>query len=99
MLTPDAEQGARAPSPLALLFAPDRAMEGQARAGRVGWLLVVAWLAALALAASLSVRVDAGASTLRQAQAPGGIGAARRLRWLPCASWRWSTQDRSRKGP
>lgn len=54
-----------APSPLALLFAPDRAMDRQAKLGRARWLLVFAWVAALLLAMALSLRVDARATTLR----------------------------------
>jgi len=52
-------------SPLALLFAPDRGMERQAKVGRARWYLIVAWLAAALLATALAMRVDARGSTLR----------------------------------
>lgn len=63
----------RPPSPLALLFAPDRAMERQARVGRVLWFLLFAWLCSLLLGAALVVRVDAGSSTLRTLETAGKL--------------------------
>jgi hypothetical protein len=68
--TPRAERG---PSPYALLFAPDRAMERQARVGRVLWLLLFAWLCSLLLSAALAWRVDAKDSTLRKLDMSGRL--------------------------
>jgi hypothetical protein len=65
--------GDRPPSPLALLFAPDRAMERQARVGRVLWFLLFAWICSLALGATLAIRVDAGSSTLRKLETSGQL--------------------------
>lgn len=65
--------GDRPPSPFALLFAPDRAMDRQARVGRALWLLLLAWLCALLLAAALAFRVDAGSSTLQKLEAAGQL--------------------------
>lgn len=53
-------------SPLALLFAPDRGMERQARVGRARWFFVFAWLCSLLLGAALAYRVDARSATLRK---------------------------------
>jgi hypothetical protein len=61
------------PSPLALLFAPDRGMERQARVGRALWYLLFAWLCSLLLGAVLAVRVDATGSTLRAMEAAGQL--------------------------
>jgi hypothetical protein len=61
------------PSPPALLFAPDRAMERQARVGRARWFLLFAWLCSLLLAAALAARVDAASSTLRKLEMSGQL--------------------------
>jgi hypothetical protein len=53
-------------SPIALLFAPDRAMERQAKVGRARWFFLFAWLCSLLLAGALAYRVDARSSTLRK---------------------------------
>jgi hypothetical protein len=66
-------RGDRPPSPLALLFAPDRAMERQARVGRALWFLLFAWACSLALGAALAIRVDAGSSTLRKLEMSGEL--------------------------
>ena len=55
-----------APSPVALLFAPDRGMARQAAAGRARWYFVFAWLASMLLGAALAYRIDARASTLQR---------------------------------
>lgn len=60
-------------SPLALLFAPDRAMERQARAGRARWHFLFAWLCSLLLGAAVALRIDAHASTLRMLTMSGRI--------------------------
>src|SRR6478609_779813 len=52
----------RPPSPIALLFAPDRGMERQARVGRARWFFLFAWVCALLLATALALRVDAKSS-------------------------------------
>src|SRR6185369_14585855 len=62
----DAPADDRPPSPFALLFAPDRGMDRQARVGRARWHLVFAWLSAILLAAALAIRVDGKGSTLRK---------------------------------
>ncbi len=69
----EATAGERAPSPFALLFSPDRAMERQARVGRALWLVLFAWLCALALAAIMAIRVDAAGSTLQKLEADGRL--------------------------
>ena len=61
------------PSPFALLFAPDRAMERQARVGRALRLFLFAWLCALLLGAALAYRVDARSSTLRMLDKSGQL--------------------------
>ena len=61
------------PSPIALLFAPDRGMERQARVGRVLWFFLFAWLCSLLLGAALALRVDAKDSTLRKLDASGKL--------------------------
>jgi hypothetical protein len=61
------------PSPFALLFAPDRGMERQARAGRARGVLLFAWAAALLLGASMALRVDAAQSTLRKMEMSGQL--------------------------
>jgi hypothetical protein len=61
------------PSPFALLFAPDRAMERQARVGRALWFFLFAWLCALLLGAALAYRVDAKSSTLRTLEMSGQL--------------------------
>ncbi len=53
-------------SPLALLFAPDRGMERQARVGRARWFFLFAWLCSILLGAALAYRVDAHSTTLRK---------------------------------
>jgi Yip1 domain len=60
-------------SPLALLFAPDRAMERQAKVGRARWFFLFAWLCSLLLAGALAYRVDARSSTLRKLDASGQL--------------------------
>ncbi len=59
-------QGDDRPSPFALLFAPDRAMERQAKVGRALFHLAAAWVASVALGVALVLRVDAGPSTLKK---------------------------------
>lgn len=61
------------PSPFALLFAPDRAMERQARVGRALRLFLFAWLCSLLLGAALAYRVDARSSTLRTLEMSGQL--------------------------
>lgn len=60
-------------SPLALLFAPDRAMERQAKVGRARWFFLFAWLCSLLLAGALAYRVDARSSTLRKLEMSGQL--------------------------
>ncbi|MCC6553289.1 MAG: YIP1 family protein [Polyangiaceae bacterium] len=60
-------------APLALLFAPDRAMERQAKVGRARWYFLFAWLCSLLLAGALAYRVDARSSTLRKLEASGQL--------------------------
>jgi hypothetical protein len=60
-------------SPLAVLIAPDRAMERQAQAGRALGFFLVAWLSALLLAGAVALRVDARSSTLRKLDASGEL--------------------------
>lgn len=67
---PPAERG---PSPFALLFAPDRGMERQARVGRAARLFLVAWLCSLLLGAALAYRVDARSSTLQKLEQTGQL--------------------------
>jgi hypothetical protein len=62
-----------APSPLALLFAPDRAQERQARAGRAWGYLLFAWAGSLLLAAARATRVDAVSATLRKLEMSGQL--------------------------
>jgi hypothetical protein len=66
----EAEAG---PSPFALLFAPDRGMDRQARVGRTGRLFLFAWLCALLLGAALAYRVDARSETLRKLEMSGQL--------------------------
>lgn len=77
MSTAETDRGTRpgeaAPSPLALLFAPDRAMHAQARAGRARGYLLFAWAASLALAAARAARVDAVSATLRKLEMSGQL--------------------------
>ncbi|MEP7125478.1 MAG: hypothetical protein ABJE95_31385 [Byssovorax sp.] len=61
------------PSPFALLFAPDRGMDRQARVGRTGRLFLFAWLCALLLGAALAYRVDARSATLRKLEMSGQL--------------------------
>jgi hypothetical protein len=61
------------PSPFALLFAPDRGMEHQAKVGRAMGYVLFAWLAALLLAGVMAVRVDARASTLKKLDQNGQL--------------------------
>jgi hypothetical protein len=70
---PGAPGGDASPSPFALLFAPDRAMERQAKVGRARWLLLFAWIAALLLAVAMSARVDAHAATIRKLAQSGKL--------------------------
>jgi hypothetical protein len=63
----------RRPSPIALLFAPGRAMDLQARVGRVRGILLFTWVCSLLLAAALAIRVDAESSTLRKLETSGGL--------------------------
>jgi hypothetical protein len=60
-------------SPLALLFAPDRAMERQAKVGRARWFFLFAWLCSLLLAGAIAYRVDARSSTLRKLEMSGQL--------------------------
>jgi hypothetical protein len=69
----DASAGERQPSPLGLLFAPDSGMERQARAGRVLWLFLFAWLCSILLGVALALRVDARDSTLRKLDQSGQL--------------------------
>jgi hypothetical protein len=77
MLTLEADLGSpaddRPPSPLAVLFAPDRAMDRQARVGRARFYFLVAWAAAIVLGAALAARVDAASSTLRKLEMSGQL--------------------------
>lgn len=77
MLTLDADLGTpaddRPPSPIAVLFAPDRAMDRQACVGRARWYLAFAWAAAILLGAALAARVDAASSTLRKLEMSGQL--------------------------
>lgn len=68
---PPAAEGA--PSPVGLLFAPDRTMERHAKVGRARWLFVFAWLCSMILGATLAYRVDARSSTLRKLDQSGQL--------------------------
>jgi hypothetical protein len=61
------------PSPITLLFAPDKGMERQARIGRVRWYLLFAWLCSTLLGVALALRVDAKSSTLRKLEMSGQL--------------------------
>jgi len=61
------------PSPLALLFAPDREMPRQAKVGRTLGMLLFVWVCALLLASALALRVEAGSSTLRALDKSGEL--------------------------
>lgn len=63
----------RRPAPWSLLFAPDRAVDAQARVGRTLGLLLVAWVCSLLLASALAFRVDARSETLRKFDASGEL--------------------------
>jgi hypothetical protein len=63
----------RSPLALAVLFAPDRGMERQARVGRARWFFLFAWLCSLLLGAALAYRVDARASTLKNLEMSGQL--------------------------
>jgi hypothetical protein len=63
----------RRPSPFALLFAPDRAMDHQSRVGRTLPLLLFTWVCSLLLAAALAIRVNAGSSTLSKLEMSGEL--------------------------
>ncbi len=63
----------RRPSPFALLFAPDRSMDRQARVGRTLGILLFAWLCSLLLAGALAYRVDAQAATLQKLETSGEL--------------------------
>ena len=65
--------GEAAPSPFALLFAPDRGMEPHARMGRAIRIFVFAWLCSILLGAALAYRVDARGSTLRKLEESGQL--------------------------
>jgi hypothetical protein len=65
--------GGEAASPLAVLFAPDRAMERQARVGRARWFFLFAWLCSILLGAAFAYRVDAKSSTLRRLETSGQL--------------------------
>jgi hypothetical protein len=69
----EAPGGERGASPIALLFAPDRGMERQARVGRARWYFLFAWLCSILLGAALAVRVDAESSTLRKLEMSGQL--------------------------
>jgi hypothetical protein len=69
----DAPGGDRRPSPFALLFAPDRGMEHQAKVGRARGILLFAWLGSLLLGVALALRVDAGSSTLKNLEMSGRL--------------------------
>lgn len=73
LVTPEPSRDPAGASPLALLFAPDRAMERQARVGRVVWLFLFAWVCALLLGAALAVRVDARPTTLKKLDSNGQL--------------------------
>jgi hypothetical protein len=60
-------------SPFGLLFAPDRAMQRQALAGRARWFFLFAWLCSILLGAALAYRVDARSSTLRKLEMSGQL--------------------------
>jgi hypothetical protein len=60
-------------TPFALLFAPDRGMDHQARVGRALWLVLFAWLCSVLLGAALALRVDAASSTLRAMEMSGRL--------------------------
>ncbi|MFT3770969.1 MAG: hypothetical protein QM820_36595 [Minicystis sp.] len=76
-LTLEAERAPAAtdgpPSPAALLFAPDRAMERQARVGRARFYLLFAWVADILLGVAQAMRVDAASSTLRKLEMSGQL--------------------------
>jgi hypothetical protein len=61
------------PSPLAVLFAPDRGMQRQARVGRILWFFLFAWLCSILLGAALAYRVDAKSSTLKELEKSGQL--------------------------
>lgn len=61
------------PSPPALLFAPDRSMDRQARVGRALRIFLFAWVCSLLLGAALAYRVDARSSTLRKLEMSGQL--------------------------
>lgn len=63
----------RPPSPFAILFAPDRSLDRQARIGRARWLFLFAWVSSILLAAAVAFRVDAAASTLRKLDMSGQL--------------------------
>ncbi len=65
--------GDRPPSFLALLFAPDRGMEHQARVGRARWFVLFAWACSLLLGVVQAVRVDAAGSTLAKLEMSGQL--------------------------
>jgi len=65
--------GSKIAAALALLFAPDRGMEHQARVGRARWFFLMAWLCSILLGAALAYRVDARSSTLRRLEMSGQL--------------------------
>lgn len=64
------------PSPLALLFSPDRAMDRQAKVGRVGLLLAFAMACSILLGAARAIRVDASSNVLRKMEMSGQLQGA-----------------------
>ncbi|NUQ74630.1 MAG: hypothetical protein HUU21_13835 [Polyangiaceae bacterium] len=70
---PPAPKDDRAPSPFALLFAPDRSMERQARIGKARYLLLFAWICSTLAGVALALRVDAASSTLRKLEMSGQL--------------------------
>lgn len=60
-------------APFAVLFAPDRGMDRQAKVGRARWFFLFAWLCSILLAAVMALRVDARSSTLRNLETSGQL--------------------------
>ncbi len=57
----------------AVLFAPDRGMERQARIGKARWFFLFAWVCSLLLGAVLAYRVDARSTTLQRMEESGQL--------------------------
>lgn len=70
---PSPPKSDRRPSPIALLFAPDKAMDRQARIGRVRGIFLFAWACSILLGAALADRVNAASSTLRKLEMSGQL--------------------------